>query len=177
MTGLTPHRPHALSAAERVERNRRIAAAKAAGATWPEVADAFGVSEKTARRAAAEHAATAAPPADADLDAETLVRRVLQVHDVALDRLERLAARADNDSARVGAARSLATVSVSLLDVLGRLGLLNDPALSRYYAEMRRAGVGIVLLARRHNIPFEEVDRALGEVPLAMRFAREAAAA
>ncbi len=167
VTGTAPHPPRTvLPAAERAERNRRIAESKAAGATWPEVAERCGVSEKTARRAAAEHAAVGVTRRDLDagVDAEALVERVVRVHVLALDRLERLSAWADNDSARVGAARSLSTVSVALLDVLARLGLVGDPGMVRFRAEMQRAAVAVVSLADRHDIPWEEVDAALRAV-------------
>ena len=60
MTGTHGHPDRPLTPAERADRARRIAEAKGAGATWPEVAARFGVSEKTARRAARAHAEGAA---------------------------------------------------------------------------------------------------------------------
>jgi transposase len=46
-----------MRAADRPERDRGIAEAKAGGMTWDAVAATSGVSEKTARRAAKAHAA------------------------------------------------------------------------------------------------------------------------
>lgn len=159
----SPHSRAVLPAAERAARNARIAEAKAAGATWPEVAERFALSERQARRTAAEHAATAV--AERSVDADALVARIIRVHAVSLDRLERLSARADNDSARVGgAARS--TVSVNLLDVLARLGYVGDPGLARFRDEMGRAASAIVRLADRHDIPYDEVDAAMTDVEL-----------
>lgn len=58
------HHDQPLTAVERADRARRIAETKASGATWETVAAMFGVSEKTARRAAKAHAeGTARPPA------------------------------------------------------------------------------------------------------------------
>lgn len=178
MNNRTPHPRTVLPAAERADRNRRIAEARATGLTWRECAERFDVSVMTARRAAAEHAATAAPTADPEsIDADALVHRVVRAHVRALDRLDRLPARLDNHSAEIGASRAYASVSVSLLGVLYQLGLLADPALARYYAEMGRAGRALYAFIEQHDIPWEDAERVFGDVPLVVRFAREAVAA
>lgn len=178
MSSRTPHPRTILPAADRAERNRQIAEAKVAGLTWPEVAERFGVSESTARRAAAEHATTVLVPARdgrGEFDADAIVERVLRAHRLALERLDRLSLRADNDSAKTGAARSLATVGASYLDVSVRVGAVGDPGLARYRAEMDQAARTLVRLAGEHGITWEEIDRAFNSIPLVLRFAREAA--
>ena len=167
MTSLPPHPRTVLPAAERADRNRRIAAAKAAGATWPEVAESFGVSESTARRAAAEHAASAPSHGSADeYNADAIIRRILRGHRVAMERLEPLTRRADNDSARVGANRALYGAAASYATVAMTLGVIGDPGLARFYSEMQRAARAVITLAERHDIPYADVDAAMSELVL-----------
>ena len=111
-------RPGHLPAAERAARNARIHAARIAGAPWADIARREGVSLRTASRAYEEHrAALAARSAGAPVGVEpdALVREVVDgLREAAAD-LRRLARAADNDSARVGAARARAAVLRDLL--------------------------------------------------------------
>jgi hypothetical protein len=154
-----------LTTAERAARNARIAEARAAGEPWATIAEREGLSVKQARRCRDEHLRTAGAPPPS-LDADALVERVLRGHLVALDRLEALAADADADSARVGAARSLSTVGVNLIGLLARLGRLGDPGLLRFQAEIRLAVDAIYGLADRYEIPPEEVLATVEGMPL-----------
>lgn len=127
---------HRLTAAERVERNRRIAEAKASELTWERVAEAFGVSEKTARRAARAHAEGAArlrlsdgggpPEPPADLDPQAIFTEVVAVH---LDVMRDLAnvREASNPAARVGAQRVRITAGQQLIAILAEVGLMPSP--------------------------------------------------
>src|SRR5688500_576920 len=98
------------AAPDRVERNGEIARLREDGLTWPEVATRIGCSERTARRGYEEFLRTASIVTVEEVDADGIVARVLRSHLAALDRLERLAVRADNDNARLGSARALASV-------------------------------------------------------------------
>jgi len=110
-----------LTTTERAARNARIARARAAGSTWAAIANAEDVSVRQAARAAEEHLRAAVPaPASAPLD---LIRRVIETHLSSLDRLDRLA-RSKNLGVAVAAASRAPAVSISLLDVAERAGLV-----------------------------------------------------
>ena len=141
MTGNHVHPDHPLTAVERADRARRIAETKAAGATWETVAAMFGVSEKTARRAAKAHAEGTArladPPAaalaaipsrPADLDPQLIFTEVVAAHREAMIDLAALARNADNDSARVGAIKARTAAGAQLVGLLASVGLMPDPA-------------------------------------------------
>lgn len=153
------------SESDRSARNAEVARLREEGLSWAEVAARVGVSERTARRAYEEFLRTAAVVRLEDVDPERIVARVVRSHLASLDRLERLAARADNDNARLGSARAVASVGVSLLDVLARVGVLGDPGLARFHAEMRRAAEVIFRLADRHELPSEAVLEAIEALP------------
>lgn len=141
MTGRQGHTDQPLTAVERADRARRIAETKATGATWETVAAMFGVSEKTARRAARSHAEGTArltePPAvaeapgtfrPADLDPQLIFIEVVAAHREAMTNLAALARDADNDSARVGASKALTAAGAQLVGLLASVGLMPDPA-------------------------------------------------
>jgi len=148
-----------LSAAERVERNRQIAEARAAGVTWAAIEQRFGLSVSQAQRAVKEHAAAGIPAVRrlADVDADALLARAIEAHDRALSCAVGLLVSADSDSARVGAIRSVATVGSSLHLMLLRSGLVGDPGLIRFHAEIETAVRTMFALAEKYGIPREVV--------------------
>lgn len=152
--------------ADRSARNAEVARLREEGLAWAEVAARVGCSERTARRAYEAYLRTAAVVRLDDVDPERIVARVVRSHLASLDRLERLAARADNDNARLGSARAVASVGVSLLDVLSRVGLLGDPGLVRFRAEIRQAVAVIYRLADDYEIPGKAVVAAVEGLPL-----------
>lgn len=161
-----------LTASARAERNRRIAAARAAGRAWAEIAAEFSISERTARRAEREHLAAAAAGSDglALLDPAALLRQVLDVHVWALARLGEVAGRADNTSAEVGAVRSRAATARDLLALLSHVGLLPaGPAGWSADVELRAAAAAMVEVARRRGIPPDEILAELDERLPALR--------
>ncbi len=101
------------SFAERAERAAESFRLRQEGYGWEEVARRLDVSVRTAERAYADHLRAAAPLTLADVDVEGLSVRAVRAHLEALDRLEDLAGRR-NENAAVGAARGLASVSASL---------------------------------------------------------------
>jgi len=154
-----------MNSTERVERNRRIAEEHSRGVPWAAVAQHHGVSERQARRAAREArealagAEVGAEVSDAlVIDPAALLARVVAIHDRALDRLERLADAADNDSARLGAARSAPAVAASLLNVLARAALLPDaPSTWRNVRDMRLVAEALERVADRRGLDLGEV--------------------
>lgn len=107
------------SASAIADRNRQIAAARAAGEPWRGIAERFGISERQATRAAAEAARYSA--ATLERDPEAVADQVLRAHLRSLERLEDLAG-SRNGSVAVGAARALPGAAASLLAVAERLG-------------------------------------------------------
>lgn len=155
-----------LSAAERVERNRQIAEARLAGERWAPIAARHGLSVKQARRCAEEHLATVQDAlADLrDVDVDRLMLRIIESHDRALRTATVLLITADNDNARVGAARTVAMVGTSLQVVLLRSGLIADGGLIRFQRELKRAAEVVARLAERHGISLEEVETTLRSI-------------
>lgn len=120
MADLTP----TPSRRDREARNARIAAARANGEGWDAIAAREGVSVRQAARAREEHLRLAAETDVLDVDPERVLGRILAAHETALAALEALVSAADNDSARVGAARALCGVATSWMGVLERAGAL-----------------------------------------------------
>jgi hypothetical protein len=166
----TPQTRRRLGPAERRRRDRQIAAARAAGATWPEIAKRFDLSERQARRAARE-AATIQAEVLSTPDAEELVVEVVQVQRRALDLLaEMLTTGLDNDASRVGAVRTAGSLGVQIHETLTRCGLL--PATgsdARFSAEARAAATALAEAARDLGVDPREIERRLAErVPHAL---------
>jgi transposase len=134
---VTVQAPH-VTAAERADRNRRIAEARAmTGLTWPEVAARFGVSERTARRAARAHAQGSARLRSADSTPEVpsagellaarpedVLATALRHFEWLLAGLQREAAEGDNSSSRVGAYNAYGRMLEKQLVLLQAVGQL-----------------------------------------------------
>jgi hypothetical protein len=165
MSQSTPtRRPARLPAVERRARNARIAEARESGEAWKPIADREGLSVKQARRARDEHLATATealPP----MSVAALVERAVRAQVLALDCLEAKTRSADNDSARVGAAKNLSTVGIALVDLLAKLGRIGDPAKLRYDQERRALAAAIFDFAAERGLDSDE----LRETVLGMR--------
>jgi hypothetical protein len=121
-----------------------MAARKAAGATWRDVAAEFGVAVSTARAGVADHrdAATSGGVVGALLDPLRVrpadaVRDALATYAWAADRLRALATSADNSSAAVGAVRAAVAVADGRLQLLVLAGVL--PSAETAYAMEARA--------------------------------------
>jgi len=155
----TPRRGSAgLNTTNRARRNDQMAAEHARGDSWAAIAARHGVSERQARRAGREALASAAEGDPLVIEPAALLARVVRTHQRALARLEALADDSDNDSAAVGAARGAASVAVSLLDVLARVGLLPDvPAAWRHTRDAQALAEAVVVVAERRGLPVEEV--------------------
>lgn len=161
-------RTRRLSAAERVERNRQIAEARAAGERPEEIAARFGISRRQVDRAVIEHQASrpVCGPRLSELDGPALVARVIDAQGRALSLALSLAVTAENENARIGALRTVGTVGTSLHLALIRSGLAGDAALERFRVEMERAARVIMDLAEQHGLGGAEVDDAFARLPL-----------
>jgi uncharacterized protein YfcZ (UPF0381/DUF406 family) len=158
------------SASGRRRRNRQIAATRAAGSTWPEIAKRFSLSERQARRAAREAAQIQSEVLSVP-DAERLIVQVVGVQRKALDLLaEMLTNGLDNDASRVGAIRTAGSLGVQIHETLIRSGLLPmTGAEARFTAEMRAAVTALTEAARDLGVDPREVERKLaGQAPLAL---------
>lgn len=153
-----------LSRRDREARNARIAAARAVDEGWDTIAAREGISVRQAARARDEHLRLAAETDALDVDPERVFGRILAAHETALCALEVLVAGADNDSARVGAARALCGVATSWLGVLERAGAV--PSGVRGWGMARDiATVGDVMIraAVRAGVPEGVYKRAMIE--------------
>lgn len=149
---------------ERVARNREIARLREEdGLPWEAVAERLQISVRTASRGYADHLRSAAPESFAAIDVEEICLRVVRTHLLALDRLEPLASRRDNQNAAVGAARSLATVGASLLGVLGRVGLLPESGDRwRISLELQQIARELLEACDRHGVPSDVAEKVFG---------------
>lgn len=153
-----------LSAQQRVERDRRIAEARAAGEQWDVIAQREGVSRATAKRAVKAHGDMVVGPLGLEqVDGDDVLLRVIRSHLAMLGVAERLAvADRVNDNAKIGALRVASTLGTNTLQILAAVGLLRGHSgLERYQAELEDAAKVVVNLADRHGIGIEEVDAAL----------------
>lgn len=166
-------RPGTLSPADRRVRNRQIAEARHAGTSWREIARRFEVSERQARRAAAdalqlsveEHGLTG-------LDPEAILGRIIRIQLRALDRVAVLMEGADNSSAEVGAARAAGSIGADLRASLIGAGLIPDSGERlRLKRETRAAAFALHRIARRLGATDEEFDAELSREPQLMRTA------
>jgi hypothetical protein len=119
-----PRRRRRSTDATRSQRNRAIVAARAAGTTWREIEAEFGLSTRQCRQVVADaRAATDGSIPALDVDPDAVLARVVADHEWAAERLRRLAEKADNDSAKVGAAKGCAAVGRDLVALLVGVGI------------------------------------------------------
>jgi hypothetical protein len=153
-----------MNSAERVERDRRIAAARATGDSVAAIARREGVSERQARRAASAGLRLGADGLG-DVDVAAVLLNVVRAQGRALTRLEELAEKADNSSAAVGAARGTAVVGSALIDSLRAAGLLAEPRAMAVVWDARSAAEVLLEVAARHGLDEDEVVEALYDGP------------
>jgi hypothetical protein len=140
-----------LNSSERARRNAEMAARRALGATWAEVAAEFGVAKSTAREGVRQHLEAgasvrvvgAAVVRPADLDVGRIFADVVTTHIEVMADLGRLAEEADNSAAKVGALKGRAQAGDRLVAILGAAGLLpcpNEVLLARARRVRARSG-------------------------------------
>jgi hypothetical protein len=161
-----------------------MAARKATGATWAEVAAEFAVAKSTARKGVADHlGARVTPGADGALvhapvsagdplavDARDALRDALATYEWATERLRDLAANGDNSSARVGAVRAAVLVTEKRIELLLATGVIpsgDAVTRARVDAEKRQFAAAVIDALQRCGLEWEpvaaELDRALPE--------------
>jgi hypothetical protein len=152
--------------AERRERNRRILAARSREkpTPWATIAAEFEISERQARRGAKDAEKIAAEERDAaDVDAERILHRIIDVQTTALDEVEKLMADADNSNARVGACRAAGSIGSDLRDSLAAAGLLpgrivfGGGRLVAFERQFREAVGQLIAAAVDHGLDPQEV--------------------
>lgn len=118
-----------ISRRERDSRNVAIAAARAAGRPWREVAAEHGLSIRQASRAEQEALADAALREAADVEPLRLLGEVLSVQQRALAVAVGLAESAKREDTRVAAARAAGSLASGILSGAAAVGLVpNAPA-------------------------------------------------
>ena len=114
------------------------------GQSWSKIAEAFGVSKSTAKRAARELASTLPPLPDGslraieDVDVEALLALGIEAHAVALKRGLSLLMEAENPAMTIGAANSISRVLTSVVSNLRSVEVLADPDLEAQRARNAR---------------------------------------
>jgi hypothetical protein len=112
-----------VTTSERAERNAAIVADRARGLSWSLIAQNHDVTDRHARRVAAEQRDTAAPSL-LQRDAIAIVEEVLHDFDTAIHELAVLAAETDHDSSRLGAIKARLDVQRSRIELLQMVGAL-----------------------------------------------------
>jgi DNA-binding Lrp family transcriptional regulator len=132
--------------ADRALRNEQIVGMRAAGLTWREIADEVEMSYSQVRQIVRnyEDAGRRLPIDALHVDPHEILAEVITDQRDSLRQLARIGARADNDSAAVGALKARAVVSVNLLRVLAFAGLA-PPTPLQWQADrdLKRIGLGI----------------------------------
>lgn len=154
---------------QRVQRNARVARARAEGRPWATISAREGLSVRQCARAAREHIeAAVAPPVSDPID---LAAFVVQTHLDSLTALARLS-RSKNDPTALGASARAPAIAVSLLDVAGRVGLAPGPIGSWSFlrdlpsiaaallAAAERAGARRDVLLRELGVGLDAIDAA-----------------
>lgn len=150
-----------------------MAAMKAAGSTYGEVAAAFGVALSTAKQAVADHRAAGAGAVPADplaVRAEDALRGALDTYGWAERSLRGLAAEADNSSAQVGAIRAAVSVAekrIEMLLVAGVIPPADAALLARLRGQAEQFARAVIDVLDRHGIPHEDVEAELRRAGLA----------
>lgn len=144
-----------LTAVQRAERARSIAAAHASGQTWAQVAAEHGLSRSSARRIAREVRDGGDPSARDVLapgDPLSPIRSLVARLDWAAEMLEGLATNGDNSSAKVGAVRASVAVEVARVQTFQALGVTPTNVAAPYNEHITEEIVRDVIEAlRRHG--------------------------
>lgn len=152
-----------ISASERARRNATMAARKASGATYLEVAAEFGVAVSTAKQAIADHRAAGGVVLPADplgVRAEDALRTALDTYGWAEEVLRALAAEADNSSARVGAIRQAVLVAEKRIELLTTAGVIPSAdalLIARLQEQQRRFAAVVLDVLGRYGVDLREV--------------------
>ncbi len=126
-----------LTANERLKRDERIVTAFRAGASAVAIAERERLTDRQVRRIVreAEPAASAVAsvselrvPELVTLDPFAEVGRCVAAHREAIDRLRLIASGSRSDAIQLGASKAVAATSASLLELLGKVGILPSSA-------------------------------------------------
>lgn len=168
----TPHRRRRSKTtdATRAQRNQAIIARRASGAKWAEIAAEFGLSASRVRAIVRDHreanAAVAAiePVPVSDIDPDAVLAAVVETHQWAAGHPRQLAERADNDSAKVGAAKGAAAVGRDLVTLLLATGIAPQ---ARDWTTLRevRAVARALWYATAAEFGPERADALVGALP------------
>lgn len=155
--------------ATRAQRNREIVADRIAGLTWAAVAEKHGLSQTQVRQIVKDHEEAAGEDAMTPLrlvvEPNAVLIRVVRDHERAMDLLMDLAEHADNDSARVGAAKGAAAVGQQLLGVLKYGGLMPEHGWQWLAREQWEAVASrLVRAANEDGLPADALRRHIEEV-------------
>jgi hypothetical protein len=142
-----------LTAQQKVERDARIVADRAAGLRWPTVARRHELSERQCQQIVKEHRA-AQPPFESHDPVDAVMELVEQL-DSLVEKFALVAEETAHDAVRVGALRSQAAAMEQRFTVMHTLGLLPPLDLVRLDVDMRRVMDTAVKVLKRHEVGAE----------------------
>jgi hypothetical protein len=152
------------SSTQRAQRNREISRVRLGGASWRSIAQEFGVSERTERRAFEEHLGGAGEHYFAH--PLLVVMEAVAIYTDTIDRLAALAENADSTAAAVGALRSRVSTARELVDLLSRVGAI-PPGSGEWttHAELEMIADVLIAMARKRGIVAELIEHLKRQPP------------
>ncbi len=162
-----------LTADERRQRDERIVGASCAGASAVAIAEREHLTDRQVRRILREAEPAAVTvvslpelqvPKLLELDPFVEVGRCVAAHREAIDQLRTIASGSRADAIRLGAAKAAAATSASLLELLGKVGVVPRSVFEwRGEDDLRAACRVLASMAGEAGIDVEEFCARLGE--------------
>jgi hypothetical protein len=149
-----------VTSAERSERDAEVFAARARGLTWPALASEFGLSERQCQRVVASYQASRAE-LDRIGEPASVVQDSLDSIDAAIEELAELADDTRHDGTRLGAIRARLKAVDRKVDLLHRVGVLDNDTVGGK-RDVERVAVVIADVLEAHRVP-EDVQLAIAE--------------
>lgn len=139
-----------LSAREHLKRSASIAASRARGRTWPEIALEHGVSLRQVQRVAAEWEREKHDIEGVDPFAE--IRSTLALLRQVVADMAKIEESADNHAAHIGASRLKVETTMRRLELMFSLGLVKSPAIVDLEKQTAEVFQELAYLAQHHNV-------------------------
>lgn len=155
--------PRAKNAAEKVERDKQIVAAKARSLSTPTVAKTFNVSEATVEKVMAEYRKS--QPSLRSIDPIQVVEETIFELRGAIEELALLSSSSKQDAVRVGAVAKRVDTIDKLTKLMQTTGVLpNDLGTLKVDMDVRAFASVVLRVFKEAEIPAETVGQVMDEI-------------